>query len=212
MKPYFITGLPRSRTAWLANLLTWNDSFCFHEATFGCGSMDEFKAVLEGAPLGTRYVGDSDPNLGLIAESIVQTFPGCRVVAIHRPLADCLKSEWEAMTWDGNSAFENTTQEHIRTLMEQASLGIAHILRSLPKERQMMVRFEDLDKPDVIRGIWGFCAPSTPFPTARYEMLQDLRVTQIFTKVINRHPTMPFQKLIENAAVLENRAAEPCRA
>ncbi len=30
-KHFFVTGLPRSRTAWLANLLTTDRTLCFHE-------------------------------------------------------------------------------------------------------------------------------------------------------------------------------------
>lgn len=207
MKPYFITGLPRSRTAWLANLLTWGDSFCFHEATDGCGSIEDLKGVLASVPFGTRHVGNSDPNLGLVPEALVQTFPGCRVVSIYRPLDECVQAEWHAMNQDKDLMVEGMTMDGIESLMRRASDGIAHILKALPKDRRMIVLYDDLDREATVKAIWRFCVPNTSFPQLRYEMLQDLRVTQIFSKVLKRHPTQPFRKLIEDAGILETRAA-----
>lgn len=40
-KQFFITGLPRSRTAWLANFLSTGDVICLHEAT-----VQEFEDVI----------------------------------------------------------------------------------------------------------------------------------------------------------------------
>lgn len=213
MKPYFITGLPRSRTAWLANLLTWGDSFCFHEATTGCSSMEQLKATLETVPIGTRHIGNSDPNLGLIAQSIMETFPQCRVVLIHRPLEECVDAEFNAMTWEGLSDFDDVTKAKLTKLMREASLGMAHLARSLPAKRVLMVGYSDLDDEGIVRGIWNFCVPNTPFPTMRYRMLQNLRVTQIFKKVLRQYPEQPFRKLIEskittlNESVLEKERA-----
>ena len=40
---FFITGLPRSRTAWLANWFTYGHTFCFHEACRKVGKIEELK-------------------------------------------------------------------------------------------------------------------------------------------------------------------------
>ena len=40
---FFVLGLPRSRTAWLANFLTYDGYFCFHEGIDGCRSIDDYK-------------------------------------------------------------------------------------------------------------------------------------------------------------------------
>jgi len=39
---FFILGLPRSRTAWLANFLTYDGLYCHHEGVNHCTTMDEY--------------------------------------------------------------------------------------------------------------------------------------------------------------------------
>ena len=46
MSNFFVVGLPRSRTAWLANFLTYEDKFCFHEGINGCSTLKEYKNKL----------------------------------------------------------------------------------------------------------------------------------------------------------------------
>ena len=43
---FFVLGLPRSRTAWLANFLTCDGHFCFHEGIDGCRSIDDYEKKL----------------------------------------------------------------------------------------------------------------------------------------------------------------------
>lgn len=197
MRPYFISGLPRSRTAWLATFLTHADSFCHHEATIGCDSMVSLKNALGKVPIGTHHIGDADPNLGLIPQSILDTFPRSKFVFIHRDLEECVDSEWTAILWEKLTDQEDVTKDGIRELMKEASLGLAHLARSIPEKQRIIVPFAALDKQQTVRQIWDFCVPGTAFPFHRYQQLQDLRVTQIFRKVLLRHPNQPFHKLID---------------
>lgn len=43
---FFILGLPRSRTAWLASFMNFMGAFCYHEGINGCKSIDEYKKKL----------------------------------------------------------------------------------------------------------------------------------------------------------------------
>lgn len=210
--PYFITGLPRSRTAWLANFLTWGDSFCYHEATFGCENIEDLRRTLETVPHNVRDVGDADPNIGLIHDDILKAFPDCRVVFILRDLEDCVQGEWHAMVEDG-SPVQGATEGQLRNLMRKATNGLSHLFTSLPTHSRLLVRYDSLDTESKVRSIWTFCLPETPFPQQRYEMLRDLRVTQIMGNVLRRNPTQPFLKWLENdAPILENRTAVHCGA
>lgn len=56
---FFITGLPRSRTAWMAAFLTNGEVFCAHELMNGCHSRQEFYAKMEAVD------GNSDCGLPL---------------------------------------------------------------------------------------------------------------------------------------------------
>jgi len=70
---FFVLGLPRSRTAWLANFLTYDDLFCYHEGINGCHSMDEYKQKIENC-------GDSCTGLSLI--DFEPYFPDAKKVII----------------------------------------------------------------------------------------------------------------------------------
>ncbi len=56
VKHFFITGLPRSRTAWLSNLMTTGSIICLHEAT-----LNEFVDVVASGNY--THVGMSNTNL-----------------------------------------------------------------------------------------------------------------------------------------------------
>src|SRR5690242_8654224 len=109
-KHFFIASLPRSRTAWLANLFTYNDSFCFHEALVGCGSMTDLKRTLSEVPWNIRYIGDAEPAIGYVPQAILNEFPKAKFVFVHRTLEDCVASEFMALGMDGHPDFETVSQ------------------------------------------------------------------------------------------------------
>jgi hypothetical protein len=57
MSNFLVLGLPRSRTAWLANFLTYGDITCTHEGLNGCMSLNEYKDKF------TKNSGDSNTGL-----------------------------------------------------------------------------------------------------------------------------------------------------
>lgn len=86
---YFITGLPRSRTAWFAALFSASkDCFCFHDGLNGCRTVEELKIRLESRP--ERHVGDSDS--GLMILDLERLFPDAKVVLIKRDVEECRES------------------------------------------------------------------------------------------------------------------------
>lgn len=73
---FFITGLPRSRTAWLANWFTAGDAFCFHDASKNGWTAASIAGQLNSVQ--ARFVGDSDSGLLPVASDIVDLFPDAR--------------------------------------------------------------------------------------------------------------------------------------
>ncbi len=71
---FFVAGLPRSRTAWLANFLSYDGHFCFHEGINGCHSMNEYKEKLNG---------NGDSCTGLMLLDIERHFPNAPKVIIE---------------------------------------------------------------------------------------------------------------------------------
>lgn len=187
------------RSAWLANLLTHSDSFCFHEALVRCGSMSDLIKIFESVPKFTQFIGDAEPSIGYVPLAILESFPGCRMVFVHRPIEDCVESAWTAMTWDGSPEFDKVTKDGLAESFRRMSLGVAYLAKALPVNRKLMVLYRELDSESVVKEVWNFCCPNTVFPSQRYELLRDLRVTQISGQAMRRNPTQPFARLIEQS-------------
>ncbi len=74
MANFFVIGLPRSRTAWLANFLTQGEHFCYHEAINGCSSIAAYKAKLGN---------QGDSGTGMMMFDMNALFPDAPIVIIE---------------------------------------------------------------------------------------------------------------------------------
>lgn len=99
---FFITGLPRSRTAWLATYFSMLDGVhCYHEGLKGCRSEEHFRRRMTCIP--NAIVGNSDSVLPLT--SFRQMFPDAPLVVIERPIEQVLWS-MKQLKLDGPGAVE----------------------------------------------------------------------------------------------------------
>lgn len=57
---FFITGLPRSRTAWFAAFMSASGYPCYHEAINGCKSIQEYKDKIKNKSDSTTAFGLMD--------------------------------------------------------------------------------------------------------------------------------------------------------
>ena len=89
IEPYFITGLPRSRTAWCAAFFTgFYNQVCYHEGLRGTKSLDEFTQRMYLS--GYSKVGNSDCGMALF--DFQAAFPDSPVLIIRRPFVDVCRS------------------------------------------------------------------------------------------------------------------------
>lgn len=70
---FFITGLPRSRTAWFSAFMTASGYPCLHEGIDGCTSIKQYKDKV-------KSVSDSNTAFGLIDIEVDRP-----ILVIHRP-------------------------------------------------------------------------------------------------------------------------------
>lgn len=117
---FCITGLPRSRTAWLAALMCAHGIETLHEYPLFFDSLEELRAWL--------YAGtDAEPHGYVDGFSIIhhaallkQHFEGCPIVVIQRDPVEVRRS-WEA--WDGaisDRAFDAVMAQVIGYCIEAA--------------------------------------------------------------------------------------------
>ena len=84
--PYLITGLPRSRTAWLSVAATNDHSICFHEPTAWLDRWQDVFDKVWGAHW-HRYVGISDSALGFHLPQIIERCAP-RVLIVERDIQE----------------------------------------------------------------------------------------------------------------------------
>lgn len=87
--PFLITGLPRSRTAWLALAATTERSICFHEPLSRMREWQDVGALWRSEDY--EFTGISDSALGFHLDHILET-SAPRTLIVERPVEDVIKS------------------------------------------------------------------------------------------------------------------------
>lgn len=156
--PFLILGLPRSRTAWLANFLTFGEIRCGHEM------MSEFSVhglfeELTGTNL--RYEGNSDTSAAMFLPDILRYMPDIAIVVVRREIKDVLTG----LRKMGMSITDHQLRPMVDGLFEAARL-----------ENSLTVRFEDLSSESTLRAVQAHCAPGEPFDRQRASMLRDFNI------------------------------------
>jgi hypothetical protein len=148
MNNFLILGLPRSRTAWLANFLTHDGLFCYHEGSNGCRSLDEYKLKL-------AFDNTGDANTGLVMFDIKKLFPDFKIVVIDSEPERSIEFSKDVL---------NLYIEHEILLMKQR----------LDDTEGLHVSLEELNMH--LRGIWDYVSDCKPFDGRRADMLINLDV------------------------------------
>lgn len=157
--PFFITGLPRCRTAWLANLFTTDTSLCLHESAHG----PEF--LLARHP--ELRIGLSGPELVFRYRDLVQKFPEARWIYVDREVDQVL---------DSLVRYLGLERERARRMVA-AHLEEAEFMAANPLVRH--VQFDDLRREDITRSVWGWILPEARWNRPRWQLLEDLNVQAI---------------------------------
>lgn len=173
MTPALITGLPRSRTAWFANLLTFGASIVYHDGLFPANNeisrYASVKRVLNSLQSGA-WTGHSDSANLLIWRTLVDEFPNAKWVVCKRDMNDVFAS--------------------IKKLLpDMPTAGLGFLARELDtlilELRPMVVNFDDI-------------TPITAFKVAEYlgiDIGSTTRVRQLCDFNIQIHPPVLLERL-----------------
>lgn len=85
MTPFLITGLPRSRTAWMAEVATFRRSVCVHEPWVTMDRWDDIFTTLWNARSVWDFVGISDHGMGFHLPEVMRRLAP-RTLIIERPI------------------------------------------------------------------------------------------------------------------------------
>jgi hypothetical protein len=147
MSNFFVIGLPRSRTAWLANFLTYDGSFCYHEGLNGCSSVEEYKQKLG------KHRGDSCTGLTYI--DMNKEFPDAPKLIVESSVEDSVEFAKKIYNIDLSVEF-------------QASSDKMKLIKG------MRVKLKDINNS--LEEIWKYLI-GTPYNKGRGDMLNNMEVT-----------------------------------
>lgn len=88
----FVTGLPRSRTAWFSNYLSHGNASIIHDGFRLLNAIDDFPIQLKKEFPYSEVIGNSDPANILFWERIVEWFPHAKWVVVRRPFEEVFES------------------------------------------------------------------------------------------------------------------------
>ena len=180
---FHITGLPRSRTAWLANMLSFGPSYCYHEALSHVNSMDELTDLMMAR--GFPFVGNCDSGIPMFSDEYLAEYAHHPLVIIDRPIDDAIRS--------CNKAFNGDYGDMIHRL--QARLNFI-------RERKvnvLSIPYRALDNVNTMEVIWDHCVPGFMFDKVRFTQLAHFNVSVHVPKYLNHFENRAAQMIKQRA-------------
>lgn len=164
---FFITGLPRSRTAWFSVAATTQTSVCFHEPT---PRLDSFQALRDfWAPKFGVDIGIADsalaPQIGRILDELKP-----RTLIVQRPAEEAITS-FKAYAEKTGLAFD---EQACRAF---AGTSLKAMERLLGHPLVKTVSFHALDDYDVCLEALQWILPGREFPDLRALMGLNIQVS-----------------------------------
>lgn len=177
MKHFFITGLPRSRTAWLANLLSTGQAICDHDALKAGFTIDvlerRFHELAVSDPFITA-VGDADSGLVFISDLVRQRWPDAPWLLVKRDTKAAEASFETAFAYCNPygplmpDTFERCQNAYNATKVSTNCLEVS---------------FEQLERPACWSAIFEHLLPGYGFNAERAALLNTLKVEVIPEKI-----------------------------
>lgn len=152
MRKFLILGLPRSRTLWLSNFMTYGGSFCYHEGIAYAKDYQGYLASFENE----AYICMGDANTAGILFADKPDFRDIPKVVIHRPI-DQIIPELHKM-FDCPDNLEDSLEKQQAFLMMQPGLHLD---------------FNEIDNN--LKEIWDFCT-GLPFDEKRAHELKNMNI------------------------------------
>ncbi len=168
---FFILGTPRTRSTWLANLFTYQDTFCYHEALRYCASVSDLKRLL--ASHHENHLGNADSDLIPVMDDVMRKFPGSRILIVERDLEEAVRS------------FLTLVPGHSPTQAYQFFKAYTDKLEQIKAGHACMtISYHDLGNIEVVRRIWEYLIPNIPFNERRFRLLDEMSVNVVLKKMM----------------------------
>lgn len=167
MTPFFVTGLPRSRTAWMANWLTTDRSLCYHDTPFNARLL-----------LDDRFIGFSGPELACQYDGIVQQYPDSPWLVLVRPADDSLRS---FRKWAGDKV-----KAPVNFLESEWLKRNNDLLKITQSPRTQTFEWTDVDDAVWALEMWNHLLPELKPDRQRWRLLCEWNIQQNLEKGLKR--------------------------
>lgn len=164
---FFITGLPRSRTAWLAVLCSGDTTICLHDPIGQMSALEDLDILWQ--PGSYQYKGIADPGLGFFASKILERYAP-RTLVIERPIKDV----------------ENAIAAMGLPRTNYCDLLGAELAKVRNHPLVMRVPFASLDSKRVVSKIFWHLMPGMTFHEERYDLLAKMRIETSLPQALKR--------------------------
>ena len=164
-RPFFIVGLPRSRTAWLANLLTVpGQSFCWHEGEAGHGNLEQLVEKMMRRP--ESRVGNASSGIAFYGDDIYRLLPEARYIIIERDP----ESAKRALIKVANEYVD------VDSVWPHMVKKFNAFIESLSEHYVLKIRYDQLHDEETCINTWNFATNELPWDSERWQMLTELNV------------------------------------
>jgi len=185
VSPFAVLGLPRSRTAWLSQFLTYGDRVCLHEPSRHWKGMADLHAALDAG------CGLSDSVLTFRWRDILAHRADTAVVVVHRSAGEVLTSFRRAGLW----------HDRLPEAVASLEMAIDELMEGAPEA--LHVPYAALDQHNVCARVFAHCL-GFDMPFAHWHKWRDQRVLADATQHIadaaaNPHIGALFPELMEAA-------------
>ncbi len=143
--PFVIYAMPRSRTTWLSEFLSYSDWRCYHEIAVTMRSIEDVRAFLARPCTGTSDTAAA-PGWRLIRHLA----PDVRSVVIRRPIDDVFDSLMQL-----GIAYDKPALRRILVYLDRLLVEISR------QDNCLSVDYEYLDDEGACREIFEHCLPYT---------------------------------------------------
>lgn len=162
--PFVIFALPRSRTAWLAQFLTYRSVSCAHEQLRHIRSLDDVKTWLSQEDTGCAETAAA-PWWRLLSHYR----PDAKIVVIRRPVEDVVESLMR-LDLHGAGAFDR----HVLTAtIKRLDAKLDQIEKRAPNV--LSVRFADLEQEETCAAVFTHCLPYA-YDGQHWRRLKDVNI------------------------------------
>lgn len=137
-------GLPRSRTYWLSQFLSYGDWSCYHDEAIKMRSVQDLRTWFT-----QPNTGSSETSAALYWRFLLETCPELRVVVVRRSVQSAVDS-WMQVSPESNYFV-------IKTLFHKIDRKLDQIEKRMPNV--LSVKYDDLAKESTCKEIFEFCLP-----------------------------------------------------